>query len=325
MYGAREDLCRRGRSFVDERHQGYVLIAAVAVGAVFLARRLAALGVDDELVLGQKLIHHLCGRGEDAPRVVAQVDDQILEFLLRELGQRNEHLGIGSLSEALDAYVSCGLVEHVGSGNAVLRNLSARYREILDALGTIAHDADLHLRVLRAFQPVHGFFGRNLLSNEGLPIHADNLVACQKSRLLGRPVLHHILHMDRILTNGKLNAHPRERSFQVVGSRLSILRADIHRVRVELRQDLRDGPIDERIYIHIVHILIVYEMEQVVEPVAAVVDDVEPVAGEVVGKESADGDAYHYGDGNEERRVAIILVLIHFLPDLDRLLRCGLS
>ena len=59
LNGSGENLRGRGRAFVDENHEGYLLVAAPAVALVLMAWRLAALGIDDELIGGQEFVDDL--------------------------------------------------------------------------------------------------------------------------------------------------------------------------------------------------------------------------------------------------------------------------
>lgn len=73
----------------------------MTVGEIVLTWRAASLGVDDESLVGQELVGHLHGALQQAAGVVAQVDDEVLEALLLEVGQCDEQFGIGLLAEIL--------------------------------------------------------------------------------------------------------------------------------------------------------------------------------------------------------------------------------
>ena len=69
---------------------------------------------------------------------------------------------------------------------------------------------------------------------------------------------------------------------------------------VELGKDLGNGLVHEVVDIDRIDILVVDDAQQVVEAVAAVVDDAEAVAREVVGVERADKDAENDAHGHEQ-------------------------
>ena len=84
--------------------------------------------------------------------------------------------------------------------------------------------------------------------------------------------------MERILSDGKFNTHTRKGAFQVVVGCCYVLCTDIDGVGVELSQDAGKSFLHEAVYIHRVNILVVNDVQQVGEPVATTVDDVQTVA-----------------------------------------------
>ncbi len=170
---------RRSRTLIDEYYHRYLLIGTLAIARIILARRLAALGIENQFLLRQELVCHVHSSCEITARVVAQVDTEILESLLRELCQGDEHLWIGVLAEVLDADISRVVIEHIGCGDALGRYLATGDGEGLHLLAAIAHDANLHLRILRTLQSVHRFLVGDNLAHERLAIYGYNLVACQ--------------------------------------------------------------------------------------------------------------------------------------------------
>ena len=116
------------------------------------------MGVNNKAVFGQEFVGNLYGRLQISACVATQVDGQILEVHLRQLCQCDEQFGIGVFAEVADADVACFLVQHIGCGDALRRNLAACYNELTNLLLTVTHDAQFHLRVLGTFQPMHGLF-----------------------------------------------------------------------------------------------------------------------------------------------------------------------
>ena len=74
-----------------------------------------------------------------------------------------------------------------------------------DLLLTIADDAQLHLRVLRALQAMHRLRIGDLLADKHGVVHLYDLVTSQYTCPLSRAVADDILHADRVLTDGKLD------------------------------------------------------------------------------------------------------------------------
>ena len=217
----------------------------MAIRGVVLSWRLASLGIDDELLGRQELVGHLNGTLEIATRIVAQVDDKVLEALLLQVGQGDEQLGIGLLAEVLDLDITRVVVEHIGSSDRLRRNLSTRDVEGEHLGMTETLHADTHLGALRTLEAVHGLLLSDLLADELLAVDHHDFVAGNDARLLGRSVLDDVLHVDRVLTNGELDAHARERTLEIILGLLHVLGADIHRMRVELAEDQRHSLLHE--------------------------------------------------------------------------------
>ena len=59
LHGTGEDFSRRCRTLVDENHQWYFLISTLAVARIFLAWRLSAFGIENQLLGWQELVRHV--------------------------------------------------------------------------------------------------------------------------------------------------------------------------------------------------------------------------------------------------------------------------
>src|SRR5262245_28500660 len=90
---ARDDLGRRRAALVDEHHhrQGGIRLLCVRREAHVLVPH-APLGVDDQLAVVDELLGHLDRRGQEAARIVAQVEDERLHARLRRLVERRGHV-----------------------------------------------------------------------------------------------------------------------------------------------------------------------------------------------------------------------------------------
>ena len=142
----------------------------------------------------------------------------------------------------------------------------------------ISQNAKFHLGVLRTFQPVHGLFVGDLLAYKYRVVDLNNLVTCQDTCPLCRAIANHILHTDGILADGELDADAGERTPQIIVGNLAVAGRDIDRMRIELAQDLRHCLLYQIIDIHRIHILVVDDVKQVVELIAAGIDDIQSVS-----------------------------------------------
>ena len=300
--GTGEDLGCRSRTLINEHHQREMLIRATTISLVVLTGIATAFGIDDKLALGEELIGNLHSRLEIATRIATQVDDQTGESLLCQLRQGDEKLGIGVLAEILYLNIAAFIVEHITGGNALGGNLTTSDGNMADSLLAVADDTQLHLRVLRTLQTVHGLLVGNLLADKDRVVDLDNLVASQHTGTLCGAVADDILHADGVLTDGELDADAGERAAEVVVGNLALTGSDVDGVRVELAEDLRHGLLNEVVHIDGVDVLVVDDMQQIVQFVSAGIDDAQTVAGEMVGVESSDQDACHNTHRYPERR-----------------------
>ena len=196
--------------------------------------RLATLRVHYQFVLWQKLVGHLYSRLEETTRVVAKVDNEVLAALLRQLGQSNEHVGISSFAEVLNADIARIVVEHVGGSYAFLRDVAACDGKFQRLFMPITQYADAHLCVFRTFQSAHGLVVGNGFAHKGLSVYAHHLIAGQQSCSFGRCILYHVLHVQRVFADVELDTHARERPFQLVVGGLHVFGCDVNRVRIEV-------------------------------------------------------------------------------------------
>ena len=141
LNGTGKNLRCRGRTLVDEHNQRNALIRASSVAAELLALRLAALRIDDKTVLGQELVGYLYSRLQIAACIASQVDGQIADVLLRQLGKRNQQFGVCVLAKVLDTDVACLFVQHIGSCDALGGNLATGHHDVANLLLAVTHNA----------------------------------------------------------------------------------------------------------------------------------------------------------------------------------------
>ena len=116
---------------------------------------------------------------------------------------------------------------------------------------------------------MHGLLVGDHLAHEGLVVDAHNLVTGQQTGLFRRTVGDDVLHVDGVLTDGKLNAYSREGTLQVVIGYLNVLRGDIHRVGIQLRENLRHGTLHQVFHVDGIHILVIDNLQQTVQLITA--------------------------------------------------------
>ena len=158
---------------------------------------------------------------------------------------------------------------------------------------------------------MHRLLRGDFLAHERLAIDCHNLVAGYHAATLCRTVGNHILHMYRILAYGELDADAVERALQIVVARSHFLGAHIHRMRIELCQNLRNGFLHYLVDINAIYILVVDDVEKIRQTVRFAVDDIQLVAREVIGVERANQYADNRTQSHQQGHESVSCV--HFL------------
>ena len=158
---------------------------------------------------------------------------------------------------------------------------------------------------------MHRLFIGHFLAHKRLVVHTDDLVASYDPCLFCRSAGDDVLHTHGVVAYHELYTYAGERAAQVVSGRLHVFGADVDRVGVKFGEDLWQGLLHKVVHVYTVHILVVNDAQQIIETVAASVDDIETVAGEMVGVETAQQDAQHDTDGEHQWHKTTRLIQIH--------------
>ena len=151
-----------------------------------------------------------------------------METLLRQTSQCDEQFRVGVLTKVLDADISRVIVQHIHRSNALGRYLATCHDDVTNLLLAKAHDAQLHLCVLRTLETVHGLLVGQRLTRKRLVVDHHNLIASNDTSTLSRSITNDLLHMERIATDIELDADTRERAAQIVISHLYVLGSNVH-------------------------------------------------------------------------------------------------
>ena len=267
------------------------------------------LSIDDELSSRKELVGNLYCRLKITTRIATQVDYEVAEILLRQFGQSNQQFRIGILAKVLDADIATLIIKHITGGDALGRNLTTGNGDMAHFVLTITDNAQLHLRILRSLQAMHGLSVGTDLTHENGVVDFYNFVASQHTSTLSRTIADDILHTDGILTDGELNTNTKERTTEIVIRNLTLTGRDVDGMGIELCQNLGHSFFHQVVDIDRIHILIVNNMEQVVEFVTARIDDVQSVARKMVGIKGAHKDAEDYANGHPQGGKTTIFIL----------------
>ena len=157
---------------------------------------------------------------------------------------------------------------------------------------------------------MHGFLVCDVLADKSLAVDAHNLVAGKYAGTLRRTACYDVLYLYGVVVDGEFDAYAVEGAFQVVARRLCVLGCDVDGVWVQLCKNLRYGSLHQVVDIYGVDVLVINDVQQAVQLVGAQIDDVESVAGEMVGVEGADENTDDYAQCHNERHVSVV-VLFH--------------
>jgi hypothetical protein len=237
-------------------------------GCVARARR------DDDLAGAEKLVGDLDGARHDAARVVTQVEDEALGALPLQARQVLAELVVGGLGKVADAQVARPLVGHERALDGQDRDARARDGEA--ARLRQAHPANRHLH-LRADLALERAAHVVVVETDGGRVadHQD-AVARHEAHLLAGPVGHRVDDAGGVAYHLEVDAHAAEGALEGLLHLAQLARGDVGRVRIELFEHPRDGPLDERLGVDRLHVLLrdkhegVLQLAQLAERVGVV-------------------------------------------------------
>ena len=245
LYGTSDNLGSRGRIFVDQHYHLSIHKLTVSIGTILLAWYSAAVGVDDELVLGQKLVGNLDGCLQIAAAVFLQVKNQALHTLCVQLLKGIAKLLMGSGTEVADTDVADAGTNHVRSVDRLDGNLVADYCERQAVLDARADDAQNHLGVFGTTKSAHYLLLRHLHAGNGSIVDADDAVAGYNAHLFGGAVGDGLDDHQRVVNHVELHAYALEVAVQRFVHLLHLLGIGVGGVGVELLQHAPDGVLHE--------------------------------------------------------------------------------
>ena len=143
-----------------------------------------AFGEDDELVLGEELIHQVDGGVEVAARVTAQVEDERFHTLALQLAEGFLELLRRLLCKAVEFDVTDMIVEHICRIDAVQRNLVADDFKIQQFRVVAAFHAHSDFGAFLAAQVFLDIFVIHLFAKAILAVDLDELVSSHNAHFL---------------------------------------------------------------------------------------------------------------------------------------------
>ena len=260
-----QNLARRGTVFVDQHDQLFVGELSLPVAVLGLPVSRAVLRVDDHLVGGQELVRDRDGLFEQAARVAPDVEDELLHALSLELSDRFAQFFVGVDRELIELDIADIRADQVRSRDAFDRNGVAPDGDRDQPVDSGALDSEPDFAASRPPEPFHYFVLVHFDSGDCAVLDrhdpVSSLYACLGARSAGDDVQHD----DRVGRHVEHDADAVELSFDRLVGLSEVLRAEIHRMRVEIFENQRDDFFRERVHPYRVDILRVDQAEQHVE------------------------------------------------------------
>ena len=307
--GTCKDLARTGTGLVHKYHQGECLEGSSSVAIEFLARAFPSLGIDDKAVLGQKFVGHLNGYVHVSSRISSEVHNQTFHSFDVQLCQGHQHLGIGLFSKVLHSDVSRFLIDHIIGIHAYHGYVPSDYSKVCDTFHSMSHDAQLDLAALLAFEMLHHF--QRLHADERFPVCTYYAVSCHQTHFLGRSSVDDRHDIYGVLLYHETDAYAAELSSQVVVSLLGILCAQITAVWVQFLEDTGHGILHQLGHIDGIHIIVIYNLQEVTQLVGTRIDDAQTITSKVTGTECAYEYAYDDTQRDEQWGKTPLVVIVH--------------
>src|SRR2546426_7998385 len=261
---ARDDLRGAGAPAVHQHDHREVGPRAGLVREVLLFLVLEpAVGVDDEARVEEE-VGHLDRLGEEAARIVAQVEDQALEpaRLLVEALERPLEVVVGALLELRHAHVAVALVEHLRLDALDLDDL-ARQRDVEELGHVLALQGERHLGLLRAAHLLDRVHQRQVLGE--LALDLQDLIAGLDPGAVGGRVLDGRDDGQDAVAVRDLDAEAAEAALGVDLELLVEVRRQVGAVRVEGGKHPVDGALDQLLGLDLADVVLLDDGEDVGE------------------------------------------------------------
>ena len=182
--GSADNLGGRGSELVDQHIYLALGETAIATRLVLHTVHTAPLGIDDELVVRQKLVGNINGGLEIAATVVLKVEHKVGHALLLEPLHAVHELAVGGGTEIAYADVAHAGTNHINGIDALDGYLVALDFEGEHAADTLAHNAQANHGATGTTQPLHDVFFLHLDTGNGRVVDQHDAVARHDAHLL---------------------------------------------------------------------------------------------------------------------------------------------
>src|SRR5690606_12438584 len=240
LQGAGDTLRSRGAAAVDQHDHGYAFTGVRRIGIeAQLGIGDAALGVDDQALL-EEMVGDLYRGLQHAAGVVAQVQDQAVEFLAVFLAQSCQclaHLRAGVDLELGDTQVAIAWFEQLALDAGDLDDCARQFD--VEGLAALAHQRQVDFAAWLAAHHPHSLDHRQALGR--FAVDLDDQVASLDAGSGCGSVIDGRNHLDKAVLDTDFDAQATELP---AGAFLQLgegFRLKIGRVRVEIAQHALDG------------------------------------------------------------------------------------
>ena len=254
LNGTGNDFCGRGGIFVHQHGYFAIFKTTVSFGFVFRIRSAAAFGVNNQVVLVQKLVGNVDCCAQIAATVLLQVQNQVFHSLFFQFVHRLFQLFMRFCAEAADPDQTRLRSNHIGGIYRSHRNLVAFYIKLQHLVNTIAHDAQTHDGTFRTFQAAHDFLAAHFHAGNGSVVYGDNPVSGQDTGFFRGAFAYGLYHEQSIFEHVVLHADTLEIALQRFVHGLGVFGVRVGRMRIKLLEHAHDGILRQFVGVHAVYI-----------------------------------------------------------------------
>ena len=254
-----QNLARRSAPLVDKHRDLHLLGGARSVGILAQLLLVAVLGVDNQLPLVEKFVGHGNRLVEEPSGIAAQVENQPVDPLGAQKGERPAHLHRGGPGELAQLDITDAALDAERRFDALDGDGAAHDLHLHQLGNPLPLQPETHGRAARPAQAPDDVVLRNLAPGDQRIVDFDDAVARPDPDLVAGPLRNDVQHDNRVGRHVENHADAVELAFERLVHGRHFGRGNIDRMGVELADQKWDDMLGERIHRHRVDVLVLDE------------------------------------------------------------------
>ena len=238
----------------QRHHRQIQILTRFGRAVILIGIRNAAARVHDQVALGQEAVRHLDRLIERAAGIAAQVEDQTLHALLRELAQCSTQFRIGVLPEVLKLDVASRRVQQDRGGDRRNVDFIPHDGKLDGFVVGGASNRDVHRRALGSAQLSHRLFGVPALGR--LALDEDDDVATAQTSLVRGRAFEDVEDGDVAIDDVDGDAQAVVAAFLALTHLGKTARVHEARMRIERLEHPGNGAVDQPVGLHLADVLL---------------------------------------------------------------------